>query len=474
MRILHAVHDYLPQQVGGVEVYTNRLAQRQTQRDHVGVLFAELDPRSRTGALRCGHDGDVETFSLVQNQVWARFERTWRDPAMAPGIGAVLDRFDPDVVHVQHLLNLGTSLVDEARRRGISLVMTLHDHWWACANGGQRFHPDRTRCDVLDPRRCARCTHALVGPALALRGRRRRGSVGRGPTPRGPEAEVDSSRATVGAVSDRLRSAWAEVVGLAGTGRIEGRWRALRALGDRIEAFVAPSRDILEAAVEFGLPRERIVHLRHGLPEHPAAREVSIPDVARRFGYVGSLVPHKGVHDLLRAFNGMPPEATLDIYGSLHDAPEYVRELRGLAGHSGIRLYGQREPDRVHEILGSLDCLVVPSVWRENASLSIQEALAAGTPVVASDLGGNRELLADGGGLLFEAGDIATLRHTLVRVASEPGLAASLAATIPRVHSLSEHVEDLASLYQRVVGTGEGPETLGGAWSLRPEAPPYE
>jgi len=267
---------------------------------------------------------------------------------------------------------------------------------------------------------------------------------------------ADPRQVTFRSASDRLQSAWAEVVSLAGTGRIEARWRALRALGDRIEAFVAPSRDILEAAVEFGLPRERIVLLRHGLPERPAAREISIPDVARRFGYVGSLVPHKGIHDLVRAFNGMPRDTTLDVYGSLHDAPEYVRELRGLARHPGTRFHGQREPDRIPEILGSLDCLVVPSVWRENASLSIQEALAAGTPVVASDLGGNRELLADGGGLLFEAGDIATLRHRLVRVASEPGLAASLAATIPRVHPLSEHVEDLASLYQRVVGTGEG------------------
>ena len=453
MKVLHCLHDYLPEQVAGVEVYTNRLARRQAREHRVGLLFAELDPGRRTGDVIWGRDGEIETFSLAQNQRWARFERTWRDPRLNPGFRVVLDRFAPDIVHVHHLLNLGTTLVDEVRSRRIPLVMTLHDHWWACANGGQRFHPDRTRCDVLDARRCARCTHALVGPALALRGHRRRRAVqSRGTPPKFSDGTEAATKVSA-ALFRRVRSVWEEAVGLAGEGRIEARWRSLRSIGSIIDAFIAPSLDILDAAVEFGLPAERVMLVRHGFPEGAIVHQRSVPDVARRFGYVGSLVPHKGVHILLRAFDDMPPDATLDIHGSVHDAPEYVRELRRLARHPGIRLRGERDPDRVRDILERLDCLVVPSLWRENAPLSIQEAFAAGTPVIASDLGGIPEQLSEGGGLLFEAGRIQALHSVLLRVARERGLLPSLAHTIPRVRSMQEHVADLDHLYRHILRT---------------------
>ena len=67
---------------------------------------------------------------------------------------------------------------------------------------------------------------------------------------------------------------------------------------------------------------------------------------------------------------------------------------------------GEFKHSRIAEIFSEIDVLVVPSVWYENSPLVIQEAFLAGTPVIASDIGGIPELVKDKeNGLLFKAND---------------------------------------------------------------------
>jgi glycosyltransferase involved in cell wall biosynthesis len=205
------------------------------------------------------------------------------------------------------------------------------------------------------------------------------------------------------------------------------------------------------AAIEFGLPAERILQLPYGMPRHVAPRRRALPDHASRFAYLGSLVPHKGVLDLVHAFASLPETAQLDVFGSQADAPGYVAELRRAIRHPGIRLRGEVAPDRVPDLLGEIDCLVSPSIWRENAPLSVQEALGAGTPVIASDLGGHGELLAEGGGLLFEAGNVEALAQLLGRLVREAGLARRLGGWAMRPTSVEEHAAALDDLYRSLL-----------------------
>ena len=95
---------------------------------------------------------------------------------------------------------------------------------------------------------------------------------------------------------------------------------------------------------------------------------------------------------------------------------------------------------KVPRWFGALDLLVVPSVWYENTPFVILESLAAGTPVIASDLGGLSELIEVGrNGFVFKAGDSADLREKLARFVEE--------AQIGNVES----VEGLRSRYLRAV-----------------------
>lgn len=465
MRILHAVHDYLPDQVAGVEVYTNRLSAGQAQRaasepGSVGVLYAAMDSEQRTGDFESSVDasnGVVQLYRLIQNRDWTRFVQTWDDRRLRVAFDQILDEFRPDILHLQHLLYLGMPLIEAAQARQIRIVMTLHDQWWACAAGGQRFRRDRERCDVLDAESCARCTGSMVGPALAIRGRsQRRDSVERRRAPRTPHADsretsLDADARKPGELRTRghelLRDAWSSLASIGGEQRIEGRWSAMRELGERIDRFIAPSSEIAEAAVAFGFPEQKLIRVPHGI-ERSKGIQRPLPASLKCFGYLGSIVPHKGVHDLVSAFNALPDSLSLDIYGSLVDAPSYADELQALARHPGIRFLGQCAPEEVPQALDSIDCLVAPSIWRENAPLGIQEAFVSGRPVVATDLGGHPELLAGGGGLLYPPGDVSALTRAIERLASEPGLGQRLAETIPRIPSLVEHVDSIENIYR--------------------------
>ena len=144
-------------------------------------------------------------------------------------------------------------------------------------------------------------------------------------------------------------------------------------------------------------------------------RRSDLPERCRRFAFVGSLVRHKGVHVLLEAFRAMPDDATLDVHGPLHYDPAYTEALRRLAAHPGMRFAGAAAPECVPRLLAGVDGLVVPSIWQENSPLTVHEGFLAGVPVVASRLGGHAELLAGGGGLLYEADDPTDLAAKLRR-----------------------------------------------------------
>jgi len=234
--------------------------------------------------------------------------------------------------------------------------------------------------------------------------------------------------------------------------RIERRWQSVREAASAVDLFVLPSRYLLGEMARFGLPAERMIHCDYGFPSDAFPRREALPEVARHFAFIGSVMRHKGMHVLLEAFEGLPADAQLSVGGSLGYDPPYAAWLQQMARHPGVRFVGGVSPDRVPGFLGDVDALVVPSIWNENSPLTIHEAFLAGVPVVASRMGGSTELLEAGGGLLYDADDPQALRVQLRRLYDEPGLARRLAASAPRVKSMKEHVVELVELYDRTRG----------------------
>jgi len=444
MRILQVVHDFLPLHVAGVEVYTDLLS-RHLARDHdVAILCSEVRPELPNFAIERREHEDLVVYEIVNNHLFQSFEDTYRHPKIDEQVRTVLDEFQPDVIHLQHLINLSFGLVDEGKRRGIPILMTLHDHWLECANGGQRYRSESGRCETLSALQCGACTVGM----------NRAGYLARGMLAR---FEGDTSRSPATARAIELFRRGAARMGTARQSlRIRTRWREVHELAQQIDLFVAPSRYLLDEYVQFGFPDGKVIYSDYGFDVHRFKANRDLPDLVRNFGFVGSPVPHKGVHILVQAFERMPRDATLDICGPLHYAPTYAEELRANAHHPGIRFRGGLAPAQVPGFLQEIDCLVVPSIWMENSPLTVHEAFMAGIPVVAARMGGMVELVRDGGGVLYDADDPDALCAALERLYTEPGLARRLAASAPSVKSIEKNAAELVQLYESISSLAPG------------------
>jgi glycosyltransferase involved in cell wall biosynthesis len=217
---------------------------------------------------------------------------------------------------------------------------------------------------------------------------------------------------------------------------------------------IAPSRFLRARYLDTGAfdPRD-FVYSPNGLRSGDGGCSAAGPGGVRapvRFGFVGALVWYKGVEVLLEAFARLPTgSAALAIHGAFdpqHDA--HHRRLEELAG-PGVRFHGRFDNARLREVFEGIDALVVPSVWYENAPITIQEAFLCRTPVLAGDEGGMAELLEGGGGLTFRTGDAGDLARVMGALAREPErLVAIAAAGFPAVKSIAENARELEFRYR--------------------------
>ena len=196
------------------------------------------------------------------------------------------------------------------------------------------------------------------------------------------------------------------------------------------DRIICNSHAAADRLIEQGVSRRRVVVIGNGLP---AAAFVQIsPALARqpgtlRVGMIARMNTGAKNHKLFlqaaaRVVAHIPSvQFVLVGDGPLRDELEREAERLGIA--SQALFLGDRRD--VSALLASLDVSVLPSD-SESLSNSIIESMAAGVPVVASNVGGNPELLGDGRGLLFGVGNEQSLADALVKLLLDPGLRASL------------------------------------------------
>ncbi len=148
------------------------------------------------------------------------------------------------------------------------------------------------------------------------------------------------------------------------------------------------------------------------------------PQGPLRIGYVGRLVPQKGVLDLLEAFAGLLGNPLLFLVGSGQLEPTLRRRARELGVADRVTLTGRVPSLTLPDLYHRLDLLVLPSRtrpnWKEQFGRVLIEAMACGVPVVGSDSGEIPHVVGKAG-LLFPEGDTQALRERLERL-QDPAL----------------------------------------------------
>lgn len=150
-----------------------------------------------------------------------------------------------------------------------------------------------------------------------------------------------------------------------------------------------------------------------------------------RIGYVGRLVPEKGLGVLLRAFRAAQRciEAELVIAGGGPLQHVLERSIARSGFGDSVRLVPGMPPAEIAALMRNLDVLVLPSrttpVWQEQFGRVLTEAMASGVVPVGSDSGAIPEVIGSAG-LVFREGDDVMLAGLLIRLGQNPALRADL------------------------------------------------
>jgi MoaA/NifB/PqqE/SkfB family radical SAM enzyme len=240
--------------------------------------------------------------------------------------------------------------------------------------------------------------------------------------------------------------------------------RHVREMTELVDLFIAPARYLHDRYRDaFGVPERKLVYLDYGFARERMDGRRRTPGEPFTFGYIGTHIPAKGIHDLIRAFGRLGGNARLRIWG--RPRGQDTEALQGIAASlpDGAAdrvewLPEYRNQHIVRDVFDRCDAIVVPSVWVENSPLVIHEAQQARVPVVTANAGGMAEYVRhEVNGLLFEHRSIAALAAQMQRFVDDPALAARLGARgylfseTGDVPAVGDHVREIERLYEQVL-----------------------
>jgi phosphatidylinositol alpha-mannosyltransferase len=194
---------------------------------------------------------------------------------------------------------------------------------------------------------------------------------------------------------------------------------------NRLHVRIAVSEAAAWTGRRFYGGRYRVIPNGVDVPAAVSPR-VALPGGPLRIAFVGQAVERKGLPILLRAFEALREHVPVEllIIGAGRDE---VAPL--LLDDRGVKVLGKVSDAEKTAVLAEADVLCAPSLGGESFGMVLTEAFAAGTPVIASDIAGYRDVVRDGiDGVLVPRGDATALAETLRDLALDPARRARMAS----------------------------------------------
>ena len=428
MKILYVTSHFLPQSIGGLELHIYRLAKEISKTDQILIFCNGKDLEKEDYLIEdLRYDGiNIRRINYTYRD-FTEFKDGYINKKIEREFEKILDVYQPDIVDIHHLGGLSTTIIQSIKKKGIPLVLTLHDYWLICPKGQRIRDDDLTLSETIDRERCASCLQS----ALSARQR----------SPLWRLFEFFKSSQT--AFAKQLFE-------------YDQHIRQMLRLPDVI---ITPTEFFRREFIKYGVRSERIKTIGHGLDLDLFNNVTRTSSTKTRFGYIGSVIPSKGVHVLIEAFNKFQRnDVSLSIFGEVktfHGDTGYGERLRKLlTPGKDVTFYGRYENEHIPHVLSEIDVLVVPSLWHESFSIVIREGFLARVPVIATDLGAMKEAIEDEKtGLLFERGNADHLFEQMRRLVEDKELKARISNNGVSVKHIRENAQELLTLYKELVGS---------------------
>lgn len=242
----------------------------------------------------------------------------------------------------------------------------------------------------------------------------------------------------------------------------EADWYKRHRTYSKIDRIIAPSEFMRSKLIQGGFPEHQVVHLQNFAKNETLEQARNTDDKTdRKHPYIlffGRLSKEKGVGVLIDAFEHalpqLPENVRLVIAG---EGPE--RDALMSRSDDRVEFVGFKQGDELEKLVSGATLACCPSIWRENMPYSIVEALAEGTPVVGSRIGGIPESVIEGEtGWLAEPGDISSLSEVLMHAMNTAADASAYRAMQQRCRSYvlencnqSKYMDKLNGLYHDLI-----------------------
>jgi glycosyltransferase involved in cell wall biosynthesis len=439
MKIIHVLNRFLPYQTAGTEVYVWALSK---QLQNNGFQVKIVIPNYGEDISENYVYDELQVHKFSENSVVDRsLIMGFRKPNGLTFFIEYLKEFQPTIVHFHELAGSnGITLhhVTAAKSLGIKVLFTFHLAGYTCKTGTLLYNSNSLCNGEILINKCSNCylhskgyTHFkyLLNPISQLL----------------QVANINSTK-------------WNNKIGTAlGTSFIIGKQKQdFQKLIDNCDKVIALTKWYEKMLLLNGVSQNKINFIPQGLPLkalHQDFTKKNISDKPLRLIFLGRISHFKGLHLLIDALFKLPKESVLlDIYGQA-DNSNYEQLLKDKTkSFDNIRWCGKLKQDEVIDTMQQHHILCLCSTFSEMSPLVIQEAFAAGIPVLASNVYGNAEQIMDGkNGWLFKFNDSHSLKLKLQQLIDDSSLVEKAQRNLETVRNFDAVAKEQMMVYEKLV-----------------------
>lgn len=389
--------------VGGTEIYFQNLADILERHGHKTFPFsvqhpknppsefqdyflAPLDLRSTGTGYKVQHLGRILSRTLYSIEARKK-------------IGALIDKTQPDIAHLQMIENhISPSIIDELRSRDIPIVQSVNTYKHTCTSYRHYLQDKHQICEQCIG---GRHYHAMLNRCV-------KGSL---------------FASTLGMLEMYLH-------------------HPILKIYRQVDRFIVPNRFLQSKLLEAGYAEDQVVRLRNPFDLSQVTASENPGDFIL---YFGRIEVEKGVMQLVRAMKQLPNDR-LVVVGDGADS-ETCQNWARAEGLSNIEFVGPKWGDELTPYLSRCSLVVVPSLWHEPSPYVIYQALGSGKPVVGSRIGGIPDLITEETGLLANPGDVDDLAEAIGSISRDQ---ARLRRMGQAARAWAEHKLDPEKYYHKV------------------------